>query len=72
MHAPSLQKWHLFDLSITFVKHHQKLVETLLIVALIGLMYSVAAHLNAFSLPELGRETEMSRVVAGDVGHSRG
>ena len=67
MYASSLHKWHAFDQGIAFVKHHQKLAETLLILAFIGLVYSITAHIESLYVPELGRETEISRIIAGNV-----
>lgn len=68
MYAPSLHhKWHALDVGATFIEHHHKIAVALLILILIGMLSTLANWLGMRSGFEVGRETEMSRIVAEDV-----
>ena len=69
MYAPSLHhKWHMLDLSATFIEHHQKVAAALLIVMILGALFSLASRLEVLRAFEFSRDSEMSRLVAETAG----
>jgi len=65
MHTASLHhKWHWLDVSETFIEHHHKIAAALLLLILIGMLTTAANRFEIFKGFEVGRETEMSRIVA--------
>ncbi|GAK53494.1 hypothetical protein U14_04759 [Candidatus Moduliflexus flocculans] len=68
MYTPSLhRRWHWLDVSEAFIEHHRKIAAALLILIVIGMLSTAADRFEMFRGLTVGRETEMSQIVAESV-----
>ena len=65
MHAPSLHhKWHPLDVSATFIEHHHKIAEVLLVLIILGMLSTLANRFEMLRAFDTRRAADLSRVAA--------